>query len=713
MIKKNIISIVVVFLTLISYAQETVSIKDAKYSIERLNENVNTDYSNFGTTFYGEDKIVFASPTKKKFIIRNNWKGNHQPFLDLYIGTISEGGQLRDVQKFSENLSTRYHEADVTFTKDKKTVYFTRNNYLDKKYKKDSTGINLLQLYRAKIAEDGEWEDIESMPFNSDQYSTGHPTLSADERTLYFISNMPGSLGKTDVFKASISEDGAIGNPINMGSKINTAEREMFSSISGNDELYFSSDGRPEGLGGLDLYVVKLNGDEISEPINLGAPINSERDDFSFIINYETRRGYFSSNREGGSGDDDIYTFVQELPIVFECEQIVQGVVIDKKTGALIPGALVVLSDGKELNRQVVGQDATYSFEIECNKNYKVVASKQGYSQDERDFFSTEGKELKIPLALKKDYVPEVPQEFEMTNGKCVVRINPIYFDFDKSYIRPDAALELDKVISVMRKYPDLIIEGGSHTDSRGSFKYNEALSSRRARSTVDYIISKGISSSKISSRGYGERQLVNGCADGVRCSEEEHQFNRRTEFVIVNYNQIKEKYPEICSAKTTSTRSQIEQGVKIVVNPKLAEQRKIESYDSTFKVTKDGNILVRINPIYFDLNRFNIRPDAERELNKVVEVMIKYPDLIIEGGSHTDSRASDSYNNNLSSNRAKSTVDYIISRGVHPSRITAKGYGETQLTNHCSDGVECSKEQHQVNRRTEFKILNPEVINK
>ena len=359
---------------------------------------------------------------------------------------------------------------------------------------------------------------------------------------------------------------------------------------------------------------------------------------------------------------------------------------------------------------------------------------------------ATEDEVLELELALE----PLINEEFEFSNGKCVVKINPIYFDFDKSYIRQDAEVELAKVIKVMQKYPELIIEGGSHTDSRGTFKYNEGLSSRRAKSTVDYIINKGmISSSKISSKGYGERQLVNGCADGVRCSESEHQFNRRTEFVIVNYDQIKDKYPGICLVKAITTKEQIEHGVNINVDPKKEgyskgkddqtesiseelireeqvkaepivevqdyqqEERRKESYNTIFETTSDGKVLIKINPIYFDLNSSNIRKDAILQLKKVVDVMYKYPELIIEGGSHTDSRATNKYNNWLSERRAKKSVDYILSRGINPNRITAKGYGESQLTNHCSNGVKCTNEEHQSNRRTEFKILNPEVINK
>lgn len=688
---KNLALIFILLSTLIVESQEV------KYAIKNL--NINNNYSNFGTTFFGENQVVYASPRKHSYIIKNVWKGNNQPFLDLFIGDIAEDGELLNVKPFSKEINTRYHEADVAFTKDHKTVYFSRNNYLNNKYTKDSTGVNLIQLYRARISSSGEWEQIEPMPFNNDHYQTGHPTLSKDERTLYFISDMPGGYGKTDVYKASIGLDGSIGVPINLGPVINTAEREMFSFISGDEELYFSSDGRKEGLGGLDIYVSKITENGVSEPQNLGKPINSDKDDFSFILNYESRRGYFSSNRAGGKGDDDIYTFVQDIPLEFECNQLVKGTVVEKNSGNLLPNSEVILQDksGNVLHKIVTGENAEFTFEIPCNQSYKLTGSKENYSTDLAEFFSTEGKELIIPLQL-------VSQEFTLERGKCLVKINPIYFNFDKSDIRPDAALELDKVVAVMKKYPELIIEGGSHTDSRGTFSYNEALSTRRAISTVDYIISKGINPDRISAKGYGEIQLVNNCADGVNCTEKEHQFNRRTEFVIVNFDEIKNKYPEICAPQVVSTKDQMEEDFEINVD------RRIESLNSQFE--KEGNkVLIKINPIYFDLNSSYLKTDALKELFKVIEIMKKYPKLLIECGSHTDSRASNDYNKWLSDRRAKRIVDYIISKGISSERIISKGYGETQLTNHCSEGVKCSEFEHLQNRRTEFVILNPDII--
>ena len=280
-----------------------------------------------------------------------------------------------------------------------------------------------------------------------------------------------------------------------------------------------------------------------------------------------------------------------------------------------------------------------------------------------------------------------------MERGKCVVKINPIYFNFDKFNIRPDAALELDKVVAVMKKYPELIIEGGSHTDSRGGFNYNVTLSTNRAISTVQYIIEQGIDPKRITAKGYGETELVNGCADGVQCSEIDHQLNRRTEFVIVNSKELNEKYPEICSTVNRSSKEQ-----------------NLRNQQNEFEKVED-KLLIKLNPVYFELNSSYLSKDSMIELNKVVEIMFKYPDLLIECGSHTDSRASDQYNNWLSERRANRVVDYIISKGIAFDRISCKGFGESQLINHCANDVKCSEVEHIQNRRTEFVIKNPDVI--
>lgn len=488
------------------------------YSIKNL--SINTDLSNFGTSFYGSDKLIFSQPAKRKFIISNVWKPNGQPYLDLYIGDIQKDGEITNIKKFSSKLNTRYHEADVCFSKDKKAVYFSRSNFHDGQYKKDSLGVNRIKLFRAVVGPNNEWTNVEPLPFNNDNYSVGHPTLSDDGKTLYFASDMPGTLGKTDIFKVSINSDGTYGNPVNLGPKINTPEREMFPFVSGNNELYFSSDGR-QGYGMLDIFEADINDDgTYNDPVNLGTEINSAQDDFAFIINNKTHKGYFSSNRSEGKGDDDIY-FFKQTPII--CKQNINIIVINKQTKEAIPNAVVnIIKDKENLLDVNVDKDGKYIFVADCNTKYSFGGNKMYYYPAVLKTITTSAKNNDTQTVV-----------LEM--NRILIDINTIYFDFDKHNIRPDAAVELDKVVAYMKKYPTLKVEVGSHTDSRGSAKYNEELSEKRAESTVEYIVSKGIDSNRITAKGYGERNLVNKCSNGVKCTKEEHQLNRRTEFVITN----------------------------------------------------------------------------------------------------------------------------------------------------------------------------------
>ncbi|NLP58379.1 OmpA family protein [Lutibacter sp. B1] len=521
--------ITIILLMLCAYTAKA-QIEGPQYSVKSI--AANTILSNFGTTFYGEDKLVFASPTKRNYIISNVWKGNNQPYLDLYIGTITNDGGLKDVEKFSKVINTTFHEADVTFSKDKKTVYFTRSNYFGGKYRKDSLGINRVQMFKATQDASGQWSEIYDMPFNNDNYSVGHPTLSEDGKTLYFISDMPGTLGKTDIFKVEVFDDGTYGKPINLGPEINTPEKEMFPYIAGNDELYFSSEGRG-GLGMLDIFMSKLNENGVEFTIHLDEPLNSEKDDFGFIINNETREGYFSSNRYDGKGDDDIYYFKEDKPVVIICNQSVKGVVKDKDTKLFLPGTSISLyKDNVKIDSLITtGTDAKFEFPLECESSYKIVGTKENYLEGLILLNTTDENEKvhNVVLSLNQD------DEFLVVGDRVLLKINTIYFDFDRSEIREDAGNELMKAIQIMEKYPDLIVEFGAHCDSRGPDAYNDKLSAKRASSTVNYMFERGISRDRLTGKGYGEKMLTNKCANGVKCTEEEHQMNRRTEFVIKN----------------------------------------------------------------------------------------------------------------------------------------------------------------------------------
>jgi outer membrane protein OmpA-like peptidoglycan-associated protein len=492
------------------------------YIVQKVTSN--SEGSDFGVSFFG-DKVVFASTRIKGELY--DW--NKQPYLDLFQGEIDDFDDITKVIPFSNTINTKMHEANAVFTKDGKTMYFTRNNFIEGKKKSDKGKVTHLKIYKAHLI-NNEWTNITEPSFNSDNYSVMHPALSADEKQLYFSSDMPGTIGSFDLFVVDINENGTYGAPKNLGPKINTEHREQFPFISSIGHLYFASDGH-FGLGGLDIFKSEISKENIETPKNLSAPVNSNLDDFAFILNDEKEKGYISSNRKGGIGDDDIYRFKQK-----KMYQI-KGQVKDMKSLALIPGSLVTLFD-KDLGtskKMIVSDDATYSFEIEYNKNYKIRGTRKLYKPYEVEFSTAIEGNTDQNIMLLLDSYEDLEEDIIVENGKTQIKINPIYFDFDKWNIRPDAALELNNVVNIMKKYSDMIIEIGAHTDCRGSDAYNLDLSHKRAKSVREYLISQGISNNHVKSVGYGETKPVNHCIEPGICEEKGYDINRRCEFVILN----------------------------------------------------------------------------------------------------------------------------------------------------------------------------------
>jgi len=523
---KKLLLLSLFLIATISYGQST----PGKHSIRNL--NVNTELSNFGVTYYGNDQIVFASPSEKVTIVRKTWKENGQPYLDLFLGDIAPDGQIINKRPLQGDVNRKEHEAVVAFTKDFKTVYFSANNYSERnKSVKSSKGFDNIQLYKASVNAAGEWTNIEKLPFNSDEFQSGLPTLNKEETKLYFISDRPESLGKTDIFVVDVHKDGTYGEPKNLGPKINTEEREMFPFISDDNMLYFSSTGH-EGQGKLDVFVAKIYDHTVSVPINLEAPINSPRDDFAYIFDETQLKGYLSSNRKEGKGDDDIYSFIVGEQPYIECLQTIKGIVRDKDTQELLPGAIVEILDGDGNQVQITAateDEAAYSFDVPCNSTYTLVGTNPKYLKE-----TLEVKTINDVGAPVIEQNINLATEFIAVGDEVLINIDKIYFDFNKWNIRKDAAEQLDKVVDVMNQYPEMKILGTSHTDSRGPSRYNMKLSEKRAKSTVDYILSKGIAVGRITSQGFGETQLVNACVNGKKCTNEEHQLNRRTEFKVV-----------------------------------------------------------------------------------------------------------------------------------------------------------------------------------
>lgn len=498
------------------------------YTIE--NAGINSKYSDYGSAVV-DNKLIFTSARDTGGVgqRKHAWTGEH--FTNLYAAGVN--GELipSNPVRYDANINSKFHEATPVFTKDGNTMYFTRNNYLDGKKGKDANKVTLLKIYKATLV-NNRWTNVTELPFNSNNFSTAHPALSPDEQTLYFASDRPGTIGQSDLYKVAINSNGTFGEPINLGAEINTEGRETFPFVTKDNQLYFASDGHP-GLGGLDIFTTKINNDgSFSEVENDGAEVNSPKDDFGYYRDSEINKGFFSSNRDGGLGSDDIYRFTSKD----KCKQILKGIVTDSATGEALAGVQMVL-----LNKQykVIAETTTdasgyYAFDVNCRKTYHIRANKKDYTSKETKLKIAEVTgETKLDIQLEST-ICRVAVGDDL--GKCF-GIKMIYFDLDKSNIRKEAALDLAKILDVLIQNPTMKLDIRSHTDCRQTAKYNMALSDRRAKATIAWLVSKGIESSRLTGRGYGESQLINDCGceptNTSNCTEEQHQMNRRSEFII------------------------------------------------------------------------------------------------------------------------------------------------------------------------------------
>jgi len=453
---------------------------------------------------------VFASSRNPGEIY--DW--NNQPYLDLFQAEKTDSGDLINVKPLSGEINTKVHESNAIFTKNGKTMYFTRNNFKNGERGVDSKKVSHLKIYKAELTE-GKWTNITELPFNSKNYSVEHPALSPDESQLYFASDMPGTIGSFDLFVVDIHTDGSYSHPKNLGPKINTDQREQFPFISSTNTLYFASDGH-FGMGGLDIFKSVITAEAFSQPVNLSNVINSNLDDFAFLIDEENEIGYFSSNRLGGESNDDIYRFTQ-LIIVH-----LNGTVKDKNSGELLSGAEITLFDKNNnvISTTTAQANGTYEIELEANKTYKLKAENDLYVSNEIELTTDTAKRISknIELVLFENTI----NQFEFDN-------DIIYFDLNSSYLRKEGKEELIKVAEYMKNNPELIINCVAHTDSRASNHYNMWLSERRAKRTADYLIAKGISTNRVTIQYFGETELINNCTNDVKCEESKHQMNRRT----------------------------------------------------------------------------------------------------------------------------------------------------------------------------------------
>jgi len=575
---------------------ENVSAIGKRFEIKNL--AINTPNSEFGAVPY-QDKLVFAGVKLKPGLFDKKFKWDNETYLNLVaIPLKNMNAPDSIVNYFAKELKTGMHESNAVFTKDGKTIYFTRNNSKKGTRKTNDQKISNLQIFKAELL-DGKWTKIESLPFNSSNYSVEHPALSADEKVLYFASDMPGSLGSFDIYSVNINK-GAFDTPKNLGSTINTDKKEQFPFASADQKIYFSSDGHL-GYGSLDVFVSDISGSEYSKPVNVGLPVNSNLDDFAFNINSNTKEGYFASNREGGKGSDDIYWFKETKDLIVEdCKQFIAGIITDVDTKLPLENATVILQDSqnKTLNTITTAADGKFSFTVVCEASFTVVASKEKYTNESKvvtsgktrdavndaslalksleaiqleekeiaenkrkqeiiieeenkkkevlaaiELKQREKKEKETAIAVaeikKKEKVKQILEKekdvVKDSKDRLIIKTDPIYFDYDLWYIRKESKVVLGRVVELMKKYPEMVIEIGSHTDSRGNLKYNEDLSQKRANSTREFIIESGIKSQRVVAKGYGESVPIIKCKTDEACSEEEHELNRRSEFVIKN----------------------------------------------------------------------------------------------------------------------------------------------------------------------------------
>ncbi len=616
----------------IEYMQKRQSLEKLKnapplFSVSKIAGN--SEQADFSPSYW-KDKIVFASSRVTSLASKNTHTWNEKPFLDLYVATADSSNNLTEITKLKGEINTKYHEGPMCFTNDGKTLYFTRNNYLKHKYQVSSKGTNMLELFRAVQNESGKWA-IEKLNIDNREYSLGHPTLSKDEKILYFASDMPGGLGGTDIWKSEIKSDGSLSTPVNLGPNVNTEGNEMFPFYGNDHVLYFSSNGHA-GYGEMDVFASPINGsDNFGKAMNLGPQINTGKDDFGIVFSKDGKKGFLSSNRDGGKGDDDIYSFTKLRELSFS--YLLKGIAYEKGTENILQNASIELlnQDGKPVGKILTNESGAYEFEIEPKQNYNLGGNKEHYFPETLKFNTNElgevseiikdlhlekdpglslyaiitdaktkqalegvkvsitqtdnssfanfttpqsgdflkplsgnkiGDELVYNIRLEKQGyltktvtfkkvidksgIIKIHEALDLSLGKLevggdlakMIDIKPIYFDLGKYNIRKDASVELDKIVKVMNEYPSMVVELGSHTDCRSSMASNMKLSDNRAKSSAEYIKKRIQHPERIYGKGYGETKLLNGCAcEGPvksTCSEEEHQSNRRTEFIIV-----------------------------------------------------------------------------------------------------------------------------------------------------------------------------------
>lgn len=490
------------------------------------NLNFNTRSSDYGSVLKG-DTLIFSSAINH-FSDNGKYKRTNQAFSSLFKTIKQKDGNYSKSKLFSKKVYSIFHESKPVFTNDGKTMYYTQNQFVEKSNHKLSNGG--FKIYRSTF-QDGKWKNNKLVSFgeNSD-INCAHPALSPDGKYIYFSSNMSGAIGSSDLYRALINTDGTFGKAEHLGNEVNTEGRETFPFITQNNILIFASDGR-EGFGGLDLYYIDLNNLK-QGVINMGSSINSPFDDFDLVLDSDKNVGFYTSNKPGGKGDDDIYSFDFTIRPKNKKIQLLElkGIVKDNQE-EIIPNSKLVLVDKNKIEISKTFSDSKGFFifnNIIPNSEYSILVSKDNYIPSE-EFIKVEEENKEVVLKINKNEI-SLKQGDDLNK---LLQIEKIYFDTGKYVLKSDATTELDKVVNFMIKYTDVSIEIGSHTDCRDKSENNLILSQKRAEATLNYLVKQGISPSRLKAKGYGETKPLNECVDGIKCSEDKYQINRRSEFII------------------------------------------------------------------------------------------------------------------------------------------------------------------------------------
>jgi outer membrane protein OmpA-like peptidoglycan-associated protein len=854
-------------------AQETV--------YEILNTSINSEFADLGVTYSINNSVIFASSKKKKSGRRTN---NRQLSLELYHGLIAENGDIIQTDKFSNEINNKFFESDIAFTPDFKTIYFTWNNYYSALKSDDSAKWKTLYMFKGSINENFQISNIRPLPFNSKEYSVRSPTVSKDGKKLYFISDMPGGFGETDIYVVDISNGINFGAPKNLGPAVNSKNAELFPYIDENNTLYFSSDGH-NGQGGLDIFKSEFIDGNYQQAENLQKPFNSKYDDFYFVINKASNSGYFTSNRAGGKGGVDIYAFKEkkeictqsitiltldqsnlqalekvtvslfqdntliekqtiaknsnykfniecdktykmvaekenyetaELSITtddkydvetsktlkltpVECVQLLSGTVVDSKTNLPIDQVTVSLfQNNRLLEKQTISKNSNYKFNIECDKTYKIVAEKENYETAEWSITTDDKNDVETSKIVKltpiecvqllsgtvmdsKTNLPIDKVQVSLFQNNRLVEKQTISgnsnykfnIECDKTYkivaekenyetaelsITTDGKYNVETSKTVKLTPIECVqLLSGTVLDSKTNlpidkvqvslFQNNRLIDKQTISINSNYKFNIECNKTyKIvaEKENYGTAELSITTDDtydvetsktvkltpiecvqllsGTVVDEETNLPLPNAIVSIYSGNELLERLPLDARAifnykLSCGTQYRITVSLKnyhdAVSRINTSDQRD-ETLNMTWALESSVEFvevfnqkMIKTKVISFDLNQSSIKLDAAIELNRVIGILMKYPNLKIEIKSHTDSRAPSDYNMKLSNERAKTVIDYIVSNGIDSGRVSGRGYGETQLLNNCSKGVKCSEAEHQINRRTEFIIID------